>query len=65
MPIPNHVKQACRLSEAILSAVALAALHSKEAKRLTIEEVQGYINDEPPGKLRGVLEAYLAFLQEE
>jgi hypothetical protein len=65
MPIPNHVKQACRLSEAILSAVALADLYSKEAKSLAIEEVKGYIADEPEGKLRDVLEAYLVFLQAE
>lgn len=65
MPIPTHVKQACRLSESILSAVALADLYSTTAKKLAIEEVQGYINDEPEGKLRNVLEAYLAFLQEE
>jgi hypothetical protein len=64
MIISTHVKQACRLSEAILSATALANIYSKESKALTIEEVKSFLVDEPPGKLRNVLEAYIELLQE-
>jgi len=64
MPISLHVKEACKLTDSILTAVAIAQFYSKEAKALTAQEVRSIINEEEEVKVRAVLQSYLELLEE-
>lgn len=63
--IPEETKQACRLYESILSAVALAEMYSKNVKEIVAVEVEHLLSfEDPQQSATKVFEAYLRLLKE-
>lgn len=63
MSISQTVKEACKLTDTILTAIAIAQFYSKEARALAVQEVRTIISEED-GKARDVLQSYLELLEE-
>jgi hypothetical protein len=64
MHIDNKTKDACKLIDAITSAIALPDLYSRKAKEMAAVEVE-YMLKVEDDDCHEVLRAYLALLRKE